>query len=37
MKNLQNKHRTEMKLENLKLDKGISDRKFSERMMKRGI
>ena len=37
MKNVQSGHRTEMKLENIKLDQGISDRQFSERMMKRGI
>lgn len=37
MKNVQNDHRTEMKLEDLKLDNGIDDSQFSERMMKRGI
>lgn len=37
MKNVQSGHRTEMKLENLKLDQGIPDQQFTERMMKRGI
>ncbi|MDD4527382.1 MAG: outer membrane lipoprotein-sorting protein [Candidatus Margulisbacteria bacterium] len=37
MANVQSGHRTEMKLENLELDKGIEDGQFSERMMKRGL
>jgi len=37
MHNVQSDHKTIMKLENVKLDSGISDRKFTERMMKRGI
>lgn len=37
MHNVQSDHKTIMKLKNVKLDTGISDRKFTERMMKRGI
>ena len=37
MHNVQSDHRTIMKLENVKLDTGIADNKFSERMMKRGM
>ena len=37
MHNIQSDHKTIMKLENVKVDIGISDRKFTERMMKRGM
>jgi outer membrane lipoprotein-sorting protein len=37
MHNVQSDHKTIMKLENVKLDIGISDSKFTERMMKRGM
>jgi len=37
MHNIQKDHTTDMKLENLKVDSGVSANKFSERMMKRGI
>ena len=37
MHNVQKDHTTDMKLENLKIDIGIADNKFTERMMKRGI
>ena len=37
MKNVQNKHETIMNLQNVKINTGISDRKFTERAMKRGI
>ncbi|MDA3872257.1 MAG: outer membrane lipoprotein-sorting protein [Candidatus Marinimicrobia bacterium] len=37
MHNVQSDHKTIMKLENIKIDTGISDNKFTERMMKRGI
>jgi outer membrane lipoprotein-sorting protein len=37
MHNIQSDHKTIMKLENIKIDTGISDNKFTERMMKRGI
>lgn len=37
MQNVQREHTTDMKLENVKLDVGISENKFTERMMRRGI
>ncbi len=37
MHNVQKGHTTDMKLENLKIDTGIRDTWFTERMMKRGI
>ena len=37
MHNVQKDHTTDMLLENLKVDTGVSSSKFSERMMKRGI
>ncbi|MEA2097376.1 MAG: outer membrane lipoprotein-sorting protein [Candidatus Cloacimonadota bacterium] len=37
MHNIQSDHKTIMKLENVKVDTGVSDNKFTERMMKRGI
>ncbi|MFP4548358.1 MAG: outer membrane lipoprotein-sorting protein [Fidelibacterota bacterium] len=37
MHNVQKEHTTDMKLEDLKIDTGIQDRWFTERMMKRGI
>jgi outer membrane lipoprotein-sorting protein len=37
MHNVQKDHKTIMKLDNVKLDTGISDNKFTERMMKRGM
>ncbi len=37
MKNIQKNHRTEMLLSDIKVDKKIAARKFTERMMKRGI
>jgi hypothetical protein len=37
MHNIQKDHTTDMRLENLKVDIGVSDSKFTERMMKRGI
>ena len=37
MHNVQKNHTTDMQLKNLKIDTGISSKKFSERMMKRGI
>jgi len=37
MDNVSKKHKTEMILSNIKVDEGISDRKFTDRMMKRGI
>lgn len=37
MRNEQTGHSTEMKLENVKLDQGIDDGRFTERMMKRGL
>jgi len=37
MHNVQKEHTTDMKLENLKIDTGIRDTWFTERMMKRGI
>jgi len=37
MKNIQKKHKTVMSLSKIKVDKGVSDKKFTERMMKRGI
>jgi outer membrane lipoprotein-sorting protein len=37
MHNVQKDHTTDMLLENLKIDIGIEDNKFTERMMKRGI
>ncbi|MEA2103701.1 MAG: outer membrane lipoprotein-sorting protein [Candidatus Cloacimonadota bacterium] len=37
MHNVQSDHKTKMILENVKLDTGVSDSKFTERMMKRGI
>ena len=37
MHNVQSDHKTIMKLENVKVDTGVSDRKFTERMMKRGM
>ncbi len=37
MHNVQKNHTTDMQLKDLKLDSGISSKKFTERMMKRGI
>ncbi len=37
MDNVQKNHRTVMKLSNIKIDTGIPDSKFTERMMKRGL
>ena len=37
MHNVQSDHKTIMELKNVKLDTGIPDNKFTERMMKRGI
>ncbi|MEA1987480.1 MAG: outer membrane lipoprotein-sorting protein [Candidatus Marinimicrobia bacterium] len=37
MHNIQKEHKTIMKLENVKINTGISDNKFTERMLKRGI
>jgi len=37
MHNVQKDHTTKMELKNVKMDTGISDNKFTERMMKRGI
>lgn len=37
MKNIQKDHRTEMKLSKIKINTGVSDLKFSERMMTRGL
>ncbi len=37
MKNVQKKHSTEMSLKGVKINTGITDRQFTERMMKRGI
>ncbi len=37
MHNVQKEHKTIMKLEDVKVDTGIPDSKFTERMMKRGI
>ena len=37
MKNIQNNHSTQMKLKDIKINTGIADSKFSERMMTRGI
>ncbi len=37
MQNVQKDHRTDMKLENVELETGIPDRRFTERMMKRGL
>ena len=37
MDNVQKKHRTVMELRNIKIDTGISNSKFTERMMTRGI
>ena len=37
MHNVQKEHTTDMLLENLTIDAGMSDDKFTERMMKRGI
>ena len=37
MQNVQSGHKTIMKLENVEIDSGIADSKFSERMMKRGL
>ncbi len=37
MSNTQKKHTTDMRLENLVVDGGVSARKFTERMMKRGL
>lgn len=37
MHNVQKDHTTNMVLDNLKIDIGIEDNKFTERMMKRGI
>jgi outer membrane lipoprotein-sorting protein len=37
MHNVQKDHTTDMQLKNLKIDIGIPDNKFTERMMKRGI
>jgi outer membrane lipoprotein-sorting protein len=37
MHNIQKDHTTDMLLENLKVDIGVPDSKFTERMMKRGI
>jgi len=37
MKNIQKNHITKMNLSNVKINRGISSRKFSTRMMKRGL
>jgi len=37
MHNVQSGHKTVMELKNVKIDTGISDSKFTERMMKRGL
>ena len=37
MHNVQKDHKTDMTLENVELDTGIPERKFTERMMKRGL
>ena len=37
MKNIQSGHKTIMELKNVKLNEGISDRKFTERALKKGI
>ena len=37
MHNVQKDHKTIMKLENVKVDSGVADNKFTERMMKRGL
>jgi outer membrane lipoprotein-sorting protein len=37
MHNTQKNHRTVMKLENVRVDKGVSKSQFTERMMKRGL
>ncbi len=37
MKNIQKKHSTEMSLKNVKINTGIQERNFTERIMKRGI
>jgi len=37
MHNVQKNHTTKMELKNVKLNTGIPDNKFTERMMKRGI
>ena len=37
MHNTQKNHRTVMKLENVRVDKGVSESQFTERMMKRGL
>lgn len=37
MKNHQKNHTTTMELANVKVDKGVSNKKFTERMMKRGL
>jgi len=37
MKNVQKKHSTDMLLTGVKINVGLNDRKFTERMMKRGI
>lgn len=37
MKNEQKNHQTEMKLSDVKINTGIADRQFTERMMKRGF
>ncbi|MDT8392348.1 MAG: outer membrane lipoprotein-sorting protein [Bacteroidales bacterium] len=37
MKNIQKNHRTQMELSNIQINTGVSDLKFSERMMTRGL
>ena len=37
MKNVQKNHTTEMELNNVKIEQGVPDNKFTERIMKRGI
>jgi len=37
MHNVQKDHTTDMQLKDLKIDIGIPDNKFTERMMKRGL
>ncbi|MCK5766534.1 MAG: outer membrane lipoprotein-sorting protein, partial [Bacteroidales bacterium] len=37
MENVQKNHRTTMILDNVEINTGISDSKFSERMMMRGM
>ena len=37
MKNRQKKHSTKMSLKNVKINTGIQERQFTERMMKRGL